>query len=683
MPDHTGNTRQRLDVRIEMRALWLLLLVACRPGGAGPGAGAATETATGTPAVPAPGPRTGPPRGSISLIAVTDQGDAALTADTERGLRLWPSLDGTRPPVIVPPLAASQLALARTRGGFVAGVLDEAGHLRVIRMAGDGTVVGSVQLASGAGYDDVVAVRDGLLVLGRDQIVARLDAGGREVARLAPRPHERVVGLAARRGEAIAGIGDHGAATSVRWLALDNGLAWGAAVELAAPLGQLALSPDHRRIAGVVADQGEGRVIELAPVPRVVAAELYIDSPSSTRHEPSTIGFVDDVHVAMVGGFVLRWAGTPYSQAVGFSAGVNSAQAVFGDGVVVVGRGDALAPVRWHEPVRYLGYHELGVGAIMPAGRDVAMGLGSGTMWFDSRLGVTRVMEDGDQDSHAFTRPLDDHLVVTELSPAVSMTRKGDGLLVPSARAPREPTRFVVRDLQRSTARQLGAWHDVQASSFDPASRVLAVASGRQLRRFAIDDRGAATELAVLALQVDPQTVAPIDPRRAGGIAAIAVAHDGEQLSIETLHEAGTAVIQVTATRLLGIDHGGTVWLLRGEHEILAYRDGARVRQLAVATPVDEGAVSSDGSFVVLYRWQASELFVLDASGRERWRRPLGPISTVELTGDDRGVVVGTDGAVIWLDAATGGVLASGCAWDFGLHDQPSLSNATQCNEPE
>src|SRR5439155_1745271 len=57
---------------------------------------------------------TAPHSGTIRLLAVTDAGDAALTADTFEELRLWPRLDGTREPVGV-------------RGNFALAAIDEHG----------------------------------------------------------------------------------------------------------------------------------------------------------------------------------------------------------------------------------------------------------------------------------------------------------------------------------------------------------------------------------------------------------------------------------------------------------------------------------------------------------------------------------------------------------------------------
>src|SRR5262245_60147358 len=101
-----------------MRWAWLLVIAAC---------GSREPIARKPPAPPAPTPVTPAvhyqdvhgaaitaPHGSrIVNVAVADTGDAALTADVLGELRLWPTLDGTREPVVVRGPRARQLAIAR------------------------------------------------------------------------------------------------------------------------------------------------------------------------------------------------------------------------------------------------------------------------------------------------------------------------------------------------------------------------------------------------------------------------------------------------------------------------------------------------------------------------------------------------------------------------------------------
>src|SRR5205814_1864529 len=63
-----------------------------------------------------------PHSGAIRLIAATDAGDAALTADDLDELRLWSTLDGRHEPVVVRGPVARQLALGRDGDGFLAAI---------------------------------------------------------------------------------------------------------------------------------------------------------------------------------------------------------------------------------------------------------------------------------------------------------------------------------------------------------------------------------------------------------------------------------------------------------------------------------------------------------------------------------------------------------------------------------
>jgi hypothetical protein len=72
-----------------------------------------------TAAVPAPH------GGRIDLVAITDRGDAALTSDSFSELRLWPTLDGSKEPIVVHGPRAMQLALGRDGDRLCAAILDD------------------------------------------------------------------------------------------------------------------------------------------------------------------------------------------------------------------------------------------------------------------------------------------------------------------------------------------------------------------------------------------------------------------------------------------------------------------------------------------------------------------------------------------------------------------------------
>ena len=88
-------------------------------------------------------------------MAITEAGDAAITADVGGGWRLWPTLDGTRPPVVLDAAAPEGMALGCDGDGLVAGVLDKAGAIELIRMTRDGAVLGRARLPAEPGFDDL------------------------------------------------------------------------------------------------------------------------------------------------------------------------------------------------------------------------------------------------------------------------------------------------------------------------------------------------------------------------------------------------------------------------------------------------------------------------------------------------------------------------------------------------
>src|SRR4051812_37311250 len=118
------------DSRSAMRAsaavLATVMAVGCNRTDTAP-ITASTE-AQPPPAAPAVDPiaKGIPHGGMIAEIAITEEADAALTFDTILGVRLWPTLDGTRPPVPVSADAPDKLALAHSGRDLLAAILDAA-----------------------------------------------------------------------------------------------------------------------------------------------------------------------------------------------------------------------------------------------------------------------------------------------------------------------------------------------------------------------------------------------------------------------------------------------------------------------------------------------------------------------------------------------------------------------------
>jgi hypothetical protein len=70
-----------------------------------------------------------------------------------------------------------------------------------------------------------------------------------------------------------------------------------------------------------------------------------------------------------------------------------------------------------------------------------------------------------------------------------------------------------------------------------------------------------------------------------------------------------------------------------------------------------------------------NELAVFDARGVEQWRRPIWHADQVVFSSDGHNVIVKSEGGLVSFDAATGARVAAACAFDFGLHDEPTPTN--------
>jgi hypothetical protein len=256
-------------------------------------------------------PEGAPPSGTIIDVALAEEGNAALTLDVLGGLRLWPTLDGTIPPVPLRATAGRQLALARADHGFLAAILNDAGAAVLLVLGRDGAICQRVPLPSDVEIDEILAVDRGILVRRRDQTIERYDATGARTGRIGAAPGTRIAELASRRGAAIAGITRDGKRIdTLRPIAMDGELRWGDAIPLSEPLlvGALALSPDHTHAAGVLANPQIPVVIDLTK--RGIATHLPGRASAN-----GGLGFTDNDTLAVVlFDGTLAWSRAPFTE---------------------------------------------------------------------------------------------------------------------------------------------------------------------------------------------------------------------------------------------------------------------------------------------------------------------------------------------------------------------------------
>lgn len=282
----TGNTIPA------MRVALCLVLVACGSRSASPPrSGSATPPVSSldagaevpvdaAPSVQLLTPTTHEPRieaphgGSITDLAVTADGSAAVTSDDLGGHRLWPTLDGQSEPRVIELPAPSQLAIARDPKGFLIAVIDEAGGLVLQVVDREGALRSRATLPLEPIFKGLAMTERGPLAWRSDQRIIRLAADGSTTAQLATEQGQRVLHVAvpatAKADRAIAVIEGSTDTTTwrrARFLSIGDKLAWGSWI----PAGDaieptLAVSPDLKRFGFIGPPQGG--------VPKVIVHEV-------------------------------------------------------------------------------------------------------------------------------------------------------------------------------------------------------------------------------------------------------------------------------------------------------------------------------------------------------------------------------------------------------------------------
>lgn len=319
-----------------MRGSWLVVLAACSSGtepraATGSGANAALTPTSVTGPAPV-GPITSRHGASIAIIAVTDAGDAAVTADTGGALRLWPTLDGTREPVVVTGPPPHALDVASDGDGLVIANQDAAGGLELVRLDARGQVRSRARIANEPVALEVELTSAGALVLRADQAVELHDTSGVLRARLVPDPGTRIVALVARAGRVLAIISDDRQARA-RSIDVSSGTAtWGELSPKLAldPMLPIALSPDHRLLLGV--QPGKRGIPALVDRKTGQDTKVLVCMTSAERERrqrltgtdggflglegmvPAPLGFVDASKVACLSGGNIGWWTTDGTQ---------------------------------------------------------------------------------------------------------------------------------------------------------------------------------------------------------------------------------------------------------------------------------------------------------------------------------------------------------------------------------
>ena len=661
-----------------MRRLILLVFAACTSAPAPDASPADATPVLPEPARPDPIVEGVPHGGQIEQVAVTEQGDAAITFDSIGGVRLWPALDGTREPVPVSVIAPHQLALTHADHDLLAAVLDDAGSVRLVRLGRDGSVRGDVQLPADVPYEQVTVLGDGVLVRAADQTIEWLAADGTSRGKLAAEPGTRIETIAARRGGAIAVTTD-GTKQALRWLhTLTGELSWGARAALPTAIQNhaIALSPSHRRIA-VIDASSKLAVYDLGIVPVRVGDTFFASGADRS------LGFVDDDHVAVMSSAIMQWWAMPAARPadpwavsgpslVVPSRGQTSDAGAVADGLAVTGFGAALG-LSDTEHVHYLGYKQHGTGNLGAATSSLWMTMsGASLVWLDDSLAVVRALELSHDPVGIWTylRPAGERHVIKQVS--------GHGAYQLSLVDVDQPEHPVA----------LGTYPSVDAVEMAPEAGLLAIAVGSDIHRFAIDlATNAVHELPALKVHGSVSSLRLFDPERTDGITAITVGWDRERDENYTMTvfraDGAPQHLKRFTGRLIEIDETGTVYIaVAGGIEIR--RGVEKIATVAIDGLSSTVAVAPGGSRFATLR--GNEVLVVDAAGVEQWRATLWGAAQLAFTPDGTHLAARAIGGVVMFDAASGERTAVECGWSFGLLDAPPVTNpiamTSVCEDP-
>lgn len=617
--------------------------------------------------------------GFIRDIAVTDQGDAAISVDSLGEVRLWPMLDGTREPVQLRLAAPREVAIAHAGSELVVATIDHAGNGQIVRLSRDGAIRGTKPIPGEVAVVQLAAIDGGVLALRSDQTIERYDVNGQRRGRLVGDPGERFTHLAARHNGAavLVNVGEvvkpvvtardvlesappRPTASNVRFIVIGdelaaNGLVWGPRRSLpetvdAAALG---LAPNHKRIAVLESNSPRMHVLD--------ASDLHeIGTPAAVdiAVHPQ-IGFVDDDDVVDIDRTAWWWPeptpreGTPDDLAakIAMGAGVSSTGAV-GD-KLAISASDSQLQLREIGRTRFLGWDEDTSGTISALGDGYELTLRDGHV-----LGLDRELQlqySEDFVSESYVEPvwIDAHRVL--------VSRRSDD--------DRYTVMIVDPAVSQSTF-ALASFEAVSAVAYLPELREVAVQSNTGVHRYTLDAQFAhPVELSTLDGTVNQ--VRLVDPATHDGIVAFgALMQTNQSWALMTWHDSLDVGVTSSsqpedASHFKAFDDTGAAYMTTDD-ELEVVR-GTEVTRLGRGRPAMFVVPSHDGQLIATL--DGNELAMRDAQGHELWRRASWDTETFAFSTDQRRLAVQTTGGLLLVDAQTGERIVSACAFGFGIHD--------------
>jgi hypothetical protein len=616
--------------------------------------------------VEAAGPRgviEAPHGGRITSLAVTPEGDAAVTGDELGGVRLWSALDGSREPRVLELAGARAFAIARTPEGFVVAMLDAVGGLTILRVAPDGrTAHRTVHVAEPA-FAGVTAAAGGFVAWRADHTVARLDVDGAIIEHLAAQPGERILDLAVRGDRAVAAIQPATGSARARMLFVAPALAWGPMLpEAVVPSTGLAMSPNGVRIAALRGGVGAGRLVVFDAIKGAVTFERAVGGPI-------LIGFGSESELAVAAFGDVTWLDVSHPERSGPVLG----HGMFPhptDHVLSIGGGRAvMAADRELMLVTPDGTHSyLGYGAAAPtraaygAPGELALGAGNRLVTVDSTL-------------HAR------HARTVERAGEIAQLRwLGGGDWLVEYTLGRGADAEIAIALRGKRATLVRALRSEEVLQHEPTTGLATLGRG-ELAEVLRVERAPPKVVRVVSLPRDQYTSAyPTAPELAGGTRLVLV-NEGDQTRVRWLQDPTQTLrgLQILVDGyLMAVGRAGHVFLLdgppRGPGTLRVYRDGKQLGALA-ADASESVWPDLTGNAVLLVAPHGVRAISVD--GTPRWTLALDGVQDVAWSTTGELVLVAN--GIVRVDASTGNVLDARCGWDFGLSPEP---HATRGGEP-
>ncbi len=616
------------------------------------------------------GRRRGVPHFAQIMAVVADQdGNVAVTRDALGSVRIWPALDGTVEPQVVPVKSAEAMAIATRADGSLAAMIDGTGLATLVRFDKEGMVRATGTLSPDIPLSGVVVMPGGerVIAVRSDQRISLLDASGTELSRLSVRGG-RVMSMHVAGDRLVAVVrkmADEVATYELRRVTLDKDvIAWsGDGKKLAEPIALLphvaaALSPDGSLFAYM---SGDPNASVLKIVRTDSGAAIRLDGDVTTTFPATTmVGFVDDNAVEMAATNALAWRieiaggnGSAISKAI--SSG--TATPAFALHKRIVGYQAHLAIHADNGDVAYLGHRELSpsTGALASDGTSAAWITSSGALVIQRFDGSEDIRIKGPSDWFGTVAIVDDgHVLAGRSNGQLSLydSRSGEEIasMVAAASTPwfmYEPKTKLIGVLRDAGV----VWAiPLDTAAADPFGGPIAVGDGAQSFTLLDPDKAKGAALMTFDAQLTARRYTWKE------------LEDGVSIAEMKKHKT------TLSTSAWYFDRAGRYYV--GTGLAVEVRDGTDLVS-TISMPNGAGGIwpSPGGERVMIMDGSGmGPLRAFKTDGKELWSSSsMRNIFQASWSGDGKRVVVFGSGGGAVLDGSTGKALIGASGWAFGL----------------